>query len=343
MRQVSHRRWGLASLLALGVGLGGLCVPSDAWAHVKWFAPFNVASAPRPLGDALSVSFWAFNGLAASVFWVACLLERTPVGATLVQTLDRVSLELSARSDEILRACGAVFFVALWVMGTAILTPELKTVSPGIHWFQLAIAAGLFWRRTMVLSGLGIVVLYGIAVAGYGVFHLMDYPIFLGLAVYYMASGLELKPFGWRPLDIVRWGAGITLCWASVEKWAYPQWTYPVLQQHPRLAMGWDANVYMTAAGVIEFGLALGLLWTPMIRRLSAILLGAMFISAIFEFGKIDAIGHLMIIAILLAVALDGDKSLLKRHYLAPIAYGAALAATVGAYYGLHAVFFGNS
>jgi hypothetical protein len=234
-----------------------------------------------------------------------------------------------------------VFFVSLWVLGSAVLTPELKTSSAWIPWFQLAIAAGLFWRQTMALSGAGIIVLYGIGVANYGAFHLMDYPIFLGLAVYFIASGLDIRPFGWRPLDIARCGAGITLCWASVEKWAYPQWTYPLLVQHPRLGMGWEPSLYMTAAGVIEFALALGLLWTPLVRRLSAILLGSMFVSAIFEFGKIDAIGHLMIIAILIVVALDGEKALLKRHYLAPAVYAAGLAVSVGLYYGFHAVFFG--
>jgi hypothetical protein len=105
--------------------------------------------------------------------------------------------------------------------------------------------------------------------------------------------------------------------------------------------MGWDPTFYMTAAGVIEFGLALGLLWTPLVRRLSAILLGAMFISAVFEFGKIDAIGHLMIIAILAVVVIDDRKALPRPPVLAPIAYGLALLASVAAYYGFHAVFFG--
>jgi hypothetical protein len=343
MRAVSHRGWRFASLVAVGVGLASLGVPSDAWAHVKWFSSFDIAASPRPLDQVLSLNFWALNALAVGLFWAAGLLERTPIGAALLQTLTRVSLPLGPRIDDILRACGAVFFTSLWVLGTVILTPELKTSLPWIPWLQAAIAAGLFWRRTMVLSGLGIVALYVIGVAGYGMFHLMDYPIFLGLAAYYIATGLDIKPFGWRPLDIVRWGAGITLCWASVEKWAYPEWTFPVLQQHPRLGMGWEPTLYMTAAGVIEFALALGLLWTPMVRRLSAILLGAMFISAVFEFGKIDAIGHLMIIAILLAVVLDDTKALLHRHYTAPVAYAAGLAATIAAYYGFHAVFYGHS
>ena len=96
----------------------------------------------------------------------------------------------------------------------------------------------------------------------------------------------------------------------------------------------------MTAAGVIEFGLAFGLIWTPLVRRLAALVLTAMFISAIFEFGKIDAIGHLMIIAILLGVIADDARGPRWRPILAPVFYICALAGMVTAYYSLHAVLF---
>jgi hypothetical protein len=84
-------------------------------------------------------------------------------------------------------------------------------------------------------------------------------------------------------------------------------------------------------------------LWTPLIRRLSAILLASMFVSAVFEFGKIDAIGHLMIIAILVAITLDHEKALLHKSYFAPVAYLAGLAGVISAYYGFHILFYGNS
>ena len=61
----------------------------------------------------------------------------------------------------------------------------------------------------------------------------------------------------------------------------------------------------MRAAGVIEFTLAFALLWTPLVRRFAAIILTGMFISAVFEFGKVDAIGHSLIIVVLLAIAAD--------------------------------------
>jgi hypothetical protein len=92
---------------------------------------------------------------------------------------------------------------------------------------------------------------------------------------------------------------------------------------------------------MIEFVLAFGLIWTPLVRRLSALVLTAMFISAIFEFGKIDAIGHSMIIAILIAVIADDSKAPVRRPIPVPIFYALALGATVTAYYGLHAVVFG--
>ena len=182
--------------------------------------------------------------------------------------------------------------------------------------------------------------LWVLALTEYDLFHLLDYPIFLGLAAFFILSGLGLKLGGLRPLDIARWGAGITLMWASIEKWAYPQWTYPLLVEHPKLAFGWDQSFYMTAAGVIEFGLAFGLIWTPLVRRLAAVVLSALFISAIFEFGKIDAIGHLMIIAILLGVIADDSRGPSWRPLRVPVFYTCALAGILITYYGLHAVLF---
>ncbi len=95
-----------------------------------------------------------------------------------------------------------------------------------------------------------------------------------------------------RPLDIVRWATAITLMWASIEKWAYPEWTFPLFIRHPALTMGFDAEFFMRSAGVIEFALSFALMWTPLVRRVGAAILAAMFIAAIVEFGKIDAIGH---------------------------------------------------
>lgn len=309
-------------------------------AHVKWFAPYDVPGQPRILSEVLDVLFWQPIACAILALLVTCYAERGPIGRAVLRTLDLLSEGLKPRLDDIYRAGTAVFFVAVGVHGGIILTPELQTDVSQISWFQLAIAVGMFWRSTMVLSAAGIAALYIYGVAQYGIFHLLDYPIFLGLAGYLALSGLQRKFFGLRPLDVSRWAAGITLIWASVEKWAYPQWTFPLLQTHPSLAMGFYANYYMNAAGVVEFSLAFGLLWTPLVRRLSALVLTAMFISAVFPFGMIDAIGHLMIILILIGILADDQPDFAKPPLESVVYFVGALIIDLAAYYGLHAAIF---
>jgi hypothetical protein len=231
-------------------------------------------------------------------------------------------------------------------IGDSILTPELKATSSTIAWLQLAIAAGLVSRRTMPLSALGIAALYAIAVAQYGVFHLADYPIFLGFAAYLALRGLQLDLFGMRPIDVVRWSAAITLMWASIEKWAYPEWSFPLFIEHPSLSFGYDPEYYLRAAGVVEFTLALALTWTPLVRRCAAIILTAMFTSAAIQFGRLDVIGHALIVVVLLGIVGDDAEQVhatkLRGYLLVPITYSAALTFFLGIYYGAHAALFGT-
>jgi hypothetical protein len=319
-------------------------MPTEAHAHVKWFAPYDVAQAPISLSGVLNQTFIELLILTLALLWTFCTLERTAIGATLLASVDEVFALLRGKSETLLRAGTGGFFVAIWAYGGIILTPELFTNSAATEWLQLAIAMGLVFRVTMPLSALGMVVLFAQGIWTYGLFHMMDYPIFLGDAVFLAMSGLRMTSLlGVRALDIVRIGASITLLWASVEKWAYPEWTYPILYAHQDLAMGLDPHFYMIAAGMVEFGLAFALLWTPLVRRMAAVVLMSMFVSAVFEFGKIDAIGHSVIVVILLVVAADNGRAPLRAPVLAPFCLSLALALTMLLYYGSHALLFGMS
>jgi hypothetical protein len=315
-------------------------------AHVKWFCKFDVAAQPRVLEDVLITDFWLLTAFAIIAFFTGFVIEGTPLGAALLRAINRVTAGLRDNIELLFRVFGGFFFVALWTIGEFILTPELTTTSPQIAWLQLAIAAGLVSRRTMPLSALGIVVLFAVAVVQYGVFHLADYPVFLGFSAYLALRGLQLDLFGMRPIDVVRWSAAITLMWASVEKWAYPEWSFPLFIEHPTLNLGFDPEYYMRAAGVVEFTLALALTWTPLVRRCAAIILIAMFTSAALQFGKLDVIGHALIVVVLLGIAGDDAKQAhatkLRHYLLVPVTYGAALMLFLGIYYGAHAALFGT-
>lgn len=337
-----HLPFAAAILLAIFViAVAG----GSANAHVKWFSTYNVADQPRGLENFLHSDFKFLIGLSIFTLMSGCLIEGTTLGAAMMRSLDRVTCFLRDNSELMLRAGCAFFFVAIWGFGGILLTPELKTSSTAVAVIHLSIAAGMLSHRTMPLSGLGIGALFAIAFWQYGAFHLADYPIFLGVAAYLALVGLERDLLGARPIDVLRWTAGVTLMWASIEKWAYPEWSFPLLIQHPTMSLGFDPEFFMRAAGAVEFALAFALMWTPLVRRIAAVILAAMFISAVFEFGKIDLIGHTLIVGALLAIIADNDsKSVLVRYpWLAPVGYAAALSGVTTIYYVAHAMLYGAS
>jgi hypothetical protein len=362
---MSLRQWGVLRVPTIGglsLTLSALCT-EQASAHVKWFCAYNVAGQPRGLENVLCPNFEVLMLTAFTMLLFGYVVEWSAIGTALLAALNRVTSGLRDDTDLIVRASCGFFFVACWANGGVILTPELKTASPIIPWIQLGLAACLIWRETLVVTAVGIAGLFAYAVYQYGIFHLLDYPIFLGIAAYLALIGLKRDLFGMRPIDVVRFSAAITLMWASIEKWAYPEWTFPLFITHPGMAMGFTREFYMQAAGMVEFTLSFALILTPLVRRVGAIILASMFVAAVPEFGKIDAIGHAPIIAVLLGIIGDdapskrlvhlrlGIKENLARFKVAvsgwdflliPAAYCAALAWFLAAYYVLHSVLYGT-
>ena len=323
----------------------GMLLPASAEAHVKWFCAYSIAGQPEGLANVLCQDFEKLVLLAIAVLLLGAFIDRTFIGERLTRALDRVTGPLEASNDIMVRATLGFFLVSVWTVGGIILTPELTTTSTIIPWLQLFFAACLISRRTLIVAALGIVFLFGVAVENYGVFHLADYPIFLGIAAYIGATGLGKTIFGIRPLDVLRWSTAVTLMWASVEKWAYPEWSYPLFVSHPGMSMGFDPAFYMRAAGVVEFSMSFALIWTPLVRRCGAIMLAATFISAIVGFGKVDAIGHAPIIGVLFLIIVDRsvETAKVRRLSLMPLQYGGALAVCIGLYYVLHAAAYGQA
>jgi hypothetical protein len=72
-----------------------------------------------------------------------------------------------------------------------------------------------------------------------------------------------------------------------------------------------------------------------------------MFVSAVFPFGKIDLVGHTLIVVALLAiVADDGGKpaaARLRNSWIIPVAYASSLALFLAAYYFGHELLFGTT
>lgn len=302
------------------VSIGVLALlPALAAAHVKWFVDYDLSTPPRPALSVVSgYYFLRFGLLLFPLIFAVALVDRylTRRECVLHRRATTVTRHLSPYFPVALRFGVSAFFTTVFVYGwlgnAMILTPELHTHRAWIYWLQLAIAVFALSRVSAPFAGLGIVVLYGCGIAEYGVYHMLDYPIFLGVAAYLIVA----SSYGQSRRDlaegVMRVAAGITLLWASIEKFAFPEWSFILLAQRPGMTLGFNPEFYMVTAGFVEF-LAAYLLITGMLSaRFAAFTLLAMFVTAIVPFGTIDAVGHSVIIVVLLLLTL-ADNGVAKH------------------------------
>lgn len=340
------RKAGSSAVLAIAM----ILMPMAAAAHVKWFAPYIVGAAPVPLVQTLT-NTWFWAGIAlVLIFLVATrFFERSTSGQSVLDTFDRVTDPLWLRLDDFVRIMVAGFFIAIFAVGGVYLTPDLKTPSEWVSWLQLLIAVGIISRRTMPLSAAGIIFLWLFALFDYDLFHLLDY-LALGVAVaaYLVLEASDQPEWRKHRFEVLRWGVAIALMWSSLEKFAYPEWFHPLVLEKPFLTFGLPRDVFIPMAGVAEFTMGFGLLATPLVRRLSAIALFVIFNTAVYPFGRVDLMGHALIMAILVVIAVDHTRELhfwtrIRSALIGlPVGLGSALTIFAISYWGLHAVFYGN-
>ncbi len=329
-----------------------LLVMTTAHAHVKWFFPYDISTPPLGIGEIITKEFiYLFLVSVVSTyafFWVDRYCYHRHF---LNEKLASLTIN-PTQSLWILRGAIAVFFVALFLFGindqAFYLTPELKTDNAVVPWIQLALAACAIYRRTVPLVGIGIILLYVIGISNYGIFHMLDYLIFLGTACFFLFSNLDEKKWLMPRYVILFASTGLTLLWASIEKWGFPHWSYDMLAADPSLLMGMSPYFYMLFAGFVEFNITFLLLSSASVFvRILALGLNTVFILAILKFGLVDAVGHLMIIAILVVLMARGptsarffmvleNKSLWTEAYFMTGLYILALNIVFVAYYGIY-------
>src|SRR3954451_12576857 len=88
---------------------GNLLLAGSASAHVKWFCAFDVAGQPRGLENVLCADFELL--VLSSILLLICggLVEKLPIGGSILGALDRVSAPFEERGDVYVRAVLAFF------------------------------------------------------------------------------------------------------------------------------------------------------------------------------------------------------------------------------------------
>jgi hypothetical protein len=332
---------------------------NGAWAHIKWFKPFDISKAPRPIGEVLTGTFLFFYLGSVAFVYFFFLADRYAYKKGVLVKFDESLRIFDGLSIYIMRVAAGIFFLALWAYGffanqISFLTPELKTTWSWVLWLQLAIGLCAISRHTVPLLGAGIFVLYFTAMSQFGIYHMLDYILFLGIGYFFMATSVTSG--GWKKSGFIAMYAltGISFLWVAVEKFAYPQWTYPMLAESPELLLGIPPAPYMILAGFVEFVVVFLMLGAAsVVTRIIALALQSIIVLAILKFGMIDAVGHLMIIAILFVMIVRGptearnilvlrEKSAKMEAYFMTGLYFLAFVTAFILYYGLHYLCYGN-
>lgn len=135
--------------------------------------------------------------------------------------------------------------------------------------------------------------------------------------------------------------------WSSLEKFAYPDWFWPLVVEKPCLTFGLPRDAFIPMPGVAEFTLGFGLQSTALIRCLSAVALLVIFNAAVYPFGRIDLIGQGLIMAALVAIVVHDWKPARseqpERLLAIPTVSQAALILFASLYWGSHGLIYSPS
>ncbi len=296
----------LKRCFALPVAMPGICalalgVPGLAQAHVRWFSKVaGDGAAPQALYTVMTSPLYVTLLLIALVVIgsVRGIDARLAAGGSRFMRLQRrIDSRMSQLAAPMLRVGCALFFaaIALYFRHDPItLTPELKSPTSWVLPLQLAIAGGMLFRAGVIPACAGMVLLYVYSADLYGIVHMLDYHLFLGICVFLSLDRLSQRHGEADGLLALRLLVSTSFMWVGIEKWLYPEWTCDILEhQMPALAMGLDPDFCTMAAGFVEVALAFLMLFGGVSSQVAAAVLFVMLGAAIPVVGAIDGIGHL--------------------------------------------------
>ncbi|WP_342322681.1 hypothetical protein AAEY27_20810 [Kosakonia sp. BYX6] len=292
-----------------------MALPVSAWAHVKWFVNYNASMAPESLAFiASSTSFWALLVFATAVIFATSVVDRNVLSLTDCPRFQPLIARAQNGVPGIMHwGIGAFFLVLGAFYPNVILTPELIVANPWLVYVHLAIAITAVSRKTSVIAGCLILFLYSYAVQLYGAFHMLDYLLFVALAIYLITQNLLPTGANARVLALLRLVLCYSFLWGGVEKFMQPNLYYQLLANHPYLAMGLDWAFFVRGCGFVELCLVWHIYSGKLAGYASIAVFALIAVLAFIPFGLTDVVGHFAFIIPLVAILLTPRKTVLFR------------------------------
>lgn len=298
----------------VAIAISMIAVPSVAIAHVKWFSKFSLSDKPATITEVITPLFLILAILTAIVLAIVVFVEKRVAAMNWFRNINNW---LSARSESallVLRVTIGATLLLSWQQDSAF-APELL-VAPWVGWVQFAIALLLLFSRTVPIAGVSILALFAYCIVKFGAFHMVDYLHYIGIGWYLAVASSSNTALRESRIPALYITVGFSLAWLGLEKLFYPQWSLYILQQHPQLTLGFEADFFRIGAAFVELGLAY-LFLICLFERPIAALVTLVFMTTTTVFGKVEVIGHTAIHGALIVFLLEGPG----KFYRPPIAW----------------------
>jgi len=281
-------------------------LPAVCLAHVKWFVDFDTTKPPLSLQGTLSAPlFWQLLILSTLVILATSILDRKIPDFASRAGISEFFEKVNPWVPKLMRFGTSLFFLVLAIgYPKIILTPELVSDNPYLRYVHLAIAITAFSWRTSFVAGIGIILVYAYAVDKYGMFHMLDYIVFIATGAYLINETVIKGAPANKLIEFVRFALCSCLAWGAIEKFAHPQLFFDLLATHTYITLGFDWTLVVMAAGFVEFCCAYHLYTGKTASFGAAAVLAFFFFIAIIPFGFIDLVGHFLFIIPLVAIVL---------------------------------------
>ncbi|MCF6311913.1 MAG: hypothetical protein L3J39_05630 [Verrucomicrobiales bacterium] len=296
----SKKPQGVGVLLWVSV----LMTPLNLRAHVKWFSDYSYADRPLEFSEVITPVFWSMLTLSLVVIAGLILFEERLGRYSWVQRFDQWLASKKDNAMGVMRVGAAATLVWAWQAGN-LLAPELACPYEWMVWLQFVVALLLAFRRTVAVAGVGIILLYVLAIWQFGFFHMLDYLLFPGVGYYFIAGNGKGAMLRRTALPALYATVGFCLIWLGIEKLIYPSWAILLLDEHPVLALGLDHAFFVVAAAFVEISLGF-MIMVCLQQRLLAVTISLVFVLTTLVFGRAEVVGHTLIHAVLIVFLIAG-------------------------------------
>lgn len=280
-------------------------LPSQAGAHVKWFADFSYSGKPNSPEDLFTPAFFWLTVLSMVVIAVMVLVEEWLGHKPWVRRIDAWLRSKQGSTEAILRLGMGAALLWDWQAGT-LLAPELTFSNESVLWMEFTCAFLLIFKKTVPLAGGLLFVLYGAAISKFGLFHMLDYLMYPGIGAYFILNAVPSDPVKRMALPLVYATVGFCLIWLGIEKLVYPEWAAMLLERHPVLALGFEHRFFVQGAAFVEMSLGF-MIMACVQQRLLAITITIVFFLTTLVFGRQEVVGHTVIHAVLIVFLIAGS------------------------------------